>query len=37
MLLKLFGSELKSSKRRKPQSGEDLEEAGSSMDFRGEL
>jgi len=42
-LLKLLGSELKSSERRKPQSGgslgsgEGLEEVGNSMDFGGEL
>jgi len=37
MLIELFDLELKSSKQREPQSGEDLEEVGYSMDFEREL
>jgi len=36
-LLKLLGSEWKSSERRKPQSGEDLEEIRNNMNFEGEF
>ena len=37
LLLELFGSELKSLERREPQSGEDLEKVGYSIDFEREL
>ena len=37
LLLELLGSELKTSEWREPQSGEDLEEVGYSMEFRREL
>ena len=37
LLLELLGLKLKSSERRKPQSGEDAEEIGYDMDFRGEI
>jgi len=37
MLLELLGSELKTSKRREPWSGKNLEEIGYSMDFGGKL
>jgi len=33
----VLGSELESSERRKPRSGEDLEEVRDNMDFGGEL
>jgi len=36
MLLELLSLELKSSERRRPQNGEDLEDIGNSMDFIGE-
>ena len=35
MLVDVLGSELKSSERREPRSGEDLEEVGYNMDFGG--
>ena len=37
LLLEPLVSELKSSERMKPQSGEDIEEVGNSMVFEGEL
>ena len=37
LLLELLGLELKSSEQRKPQSGEDFEKVGYSIDFRREL
>jgi len=36
LLLKLLGLELTSTKRREPQSGDDFEEVGYILDFRGE-
>jgi len=37
LLPELLGSELKSSRRREPLDGEDLEEVRYSMDFKGGL
>jgi len=37
LLLKLLGSEMKSSEQKKSKSEEDLEEVGNVMDFGGEL
>ena len=37
LFLELLGLELKSSEQMNPQRGEDLEEVGNNMDFKGEI